>query len=242
MDSEFERLTVNRKVGLRMKKETIVRLFVDIAMTVFFFIMLSYPLTKDTMHEIMGMFVFILFIVHHFLNRNWYKALVKGRYTVVRIIRIIVNMLLMAAVLGIMISSLSISQVVIPFSKWIDIPYAREIHMFCAYWAFILIAVHIGLHWSIMIGMACKKNKGKEVGLWKNWFVKIATVFIALYGIYAFVKREIGSYLLLHNSFVFWNYEEWAGWFFIDLFAMMELCIFFTYYIIRGIQKLKDKR
>lgn len=241
MDPGFRGVKVNREVGLRMKKETIVKLSVDIAMTALFFIMLSYQLTEDTMHETIGVIVFVLFIVHHFLNRNWYKALVKGRYTVVRIIRTIVNMLLLAAILGIMISSLSISQVVIPFSKWIDIPYAREIHMFCAYWAFILIAVHIGLHWSIIIGMVCKKSKEKEPGFWKNWSAKIAAVFIALYGIYAFVKREIGSYLLLHNSFAFWDFEEWAGWFFIDLFAVMGLCVFLTYYIIRGIQKLKYK-
>ncbi|WP_010234662.1 DUF4405 domain-containing protein [Clostridium arbusti] len=239
MAKGFGSVKVNWKVGLRVKKETIVKLYVDVAMTVFFFIMLSYQLTEDIIHEIMGMLVFILFIVHNFLNRNWYKALVKGRYTVVRIIRTVVNMLLLAAVLGIVISAFSISQIVIPFSKWIDIPYAREIHMFCAYWAFILIAVHIGLHWSIMIGMVCKKNKEKEPGLWKNWSAKIVAAFIALYGIYAFVKREIGSYLLLYNSYAFWNFEEWAGWFFIDLFAMMGLCIFFTYYIIKWIQKLK---
>ena len=224
-----------------MKKETIIKLSVDIAMTALFFIMLSYPLTEDTMHEIIGIIVFALFIAHHFLNRKWYKALVKGRYAVVRIIHTIVNMLLLAAVVGIMISAFSISQVVIPFSKWIDIPYAREIHMFCAYWAFILIAVHIGLHWSTMIGMVCKKNKEKEPGLWKNRSAKIVAAFIALYGIYAFIKREIGSYLLLHNSFVFWNYDEWAGWFFIDIFAVMGLCVFITYYIVKRLQKLKSK-
>lgn len=41
----------------------------------------------------------ILFLIHNFLNFRWYSGLVKGRYTVLRVVRTAVNFLCLAAML-----------------------------------------------------------------------------------------------------------------------------------------------
>lgn len=34
----------------------------------------------------------------------------------------------------------------------------RNVHMICAYWGFVLMAVHLGIHWNMFIGMLQKRT------------------------------------------------------------------------------------
>ena len=64
---------------------------------------------------------------------------------------------------------------------------------------------------------------------------------IAVYGVYAFWKRDIGNYMLLKTEFVFFNYEEPLIFFFLDYLAVMGLFIFAGYYISRFLKKAINK-
>ena len=57
------------------------RMTMDIAMTVLMPLLMAYSLIGETFHEIIGTLIFILFIIHHMLNRKWSGALFKGRYS-----------------------------------------------------------------------------------------------------------------------------------------------------------------
>ena len=57
----------------------------------------------------MGVGMFVLFIVHHILNRNWYKTILKGTYPPFRIFQLILNLAVFAAMIGLMISSIILS-------------------------------------------------------------------------------------------------------------------------------------
>lgn len=81
-------------------------------------------------HEILGICLFILFIIHHILNIRWYKTIFKGKYTFTRVLFIIVNFLLLLTILGIFISAVLISAHVFQF---LNIPTAnlgRQLHLF----------------------------------------------------------------------------------------------------------------
>ena len=56
-----------------MKKKHI-RTVVDMAMIVLLPMLMAYSLIGEKLHEIIGTILFALFIVHHVLNRQWYKA------------------------------------------------------------------------------------------------------------------------------------------------------------------------
>ena len=64
---------------------------------------------------------------------------------------------------------------------------------------------------------------------------------IAVYGVYAFWKRDIGNYMLLKTEFVFFNYEEPLIFFFLDYLAVMGLFIFAGYYISQFLKKAINK-
>ena len=49
-------------------------------MTVMMPLLMAYSLIGELFHEIAGSLIFILFIVHHILNRKWYSNVAKGKY------------------------------------------------------------------------------------------------------------------------------------------------------------------
>ena len=64
-----------------MKPKLIIKILVDIGMTVALLLLMSYSLIGEAAHEWIGMGMFGLFIVHHILNVHWFKNLFKGKYT-----------------------------------------------------------------------------------------------------------------------------------------------------------------
>lgn len=85
------------------------RMIVNVGMTIVLLGLMSYSLIGETTHEILGTIMTVLFIVHHILNRKWFGALNKGRYSAFRICQTILVFLMlvslvMSAVSGIIIS------------------------------------------------------------------------------------------------------------------------------------------
>lgn len=64
-----------------MKPKAIIKLAVDIFMTLALLFLMGYQLWGDAAHEWAGAIMLILFVAHHILNRGWYKNLFRGRYS-----------------------------------------------------------------------------------------------------------------------------------------------------------------
>ncbi len=71
--------------------------------------------------------------------------------------------------------------------------------------------------------------------------LRVVFIFIALYGFYAFVRRQIGSYMFLQNQFVFFDFGELRIFFFMDYLAVMCLFAVCGYYAV-GWAALLEKR
>lgn len=59
--------------------------------------------------------------------------------------------------------------------------------------------------------------------------------------LYAFFKREIGSYMLLKDQFVFFDFYEPLIFFLLDYIAVMGLFVFIGHYLSEGIKRLEKK-
>ncbi|NOU77495.1 DUF4405 domain-containing protein [Paenibacillus sp. LMG 31459] len=219
-----------------MKPKTIVRLSIDTIMTVLFLFMMAYQWTGNLAHEILGTSLLILFILHNVLNLNWYKTITKGRYPLIRVIRTVINLLLLLCMLGMMISALVISKTIFSFLGVIDIPYAQELHSLSAYWGFVIMAVHLGMHWVMVMGAARRMMKKRKPSKIRSTAIRSIGILIAVYGIYVFFKRDVGHNLILYYSYSFWNYDEPALYFFLDYLALMGLFVCITHYVMKRIQ------
>ena len=50
------------------------RRIIDISMVILLPMLMAYSLIGETFHEAAGTLMFILFIVHHVMNRGWYST------------------------------------------------------------------------------------------------------------------------------------------------------------------------
>ena len=82
-----------------MKPKMMFKMAVDLAMTVLLFLLMAYLLVGETAHEWLGLAMFLLFILHHVLNWRWYRSLFKGKYTPIRILQTLLNILLLASMI-----------------------------------------------------------------------------------------------------------------------------------------------
>ena len=222
-----------------MNRKQQAKIAVDIFMTLCLLFLMPYELIGEAIHEWIGAGMFLLFILHHILNRKWTGNLTTGRYKPLRIIQTILVMLILVCILGSMASGIILSRHVFDFLeiRGLSAP-ARVIHMTCAYWGFVLMSLHLGIHWGMMMGMAGKIFPKPSKA--RNWILRLAGIGIAGYGIYAFIKRDILSYLLMQVQYVFFNFEEPVIFFILDYMAAMGLFVFIGYYFRKGLARKRQ--
>ncbi len=207
------------------------RIPVDIAMTIALILLMGYMVTGDIAHEIIGTVMIGLWILHNLLNRNWYSSLLKGRCPVKRITNTGINFLLLAAVVAQISSGIILSNHVFRFlGIESGMGTARTVHMVSAYWLFILSSLHLGLHWSRVIKSVTKK----KTKLFSFWFTITGRIFaagVSLFGVYAFIKHQIVSYLFMRTMFVYFDFEQSPVAFFSEYVAMLMLFASGAYYL-----------
>ncbi len=139
-----------------MKAKQILKIVVDAAMTVALLLLMAYELIGQAAHEWLGIGIFALFALHHILNRNWHRGVFKGRYTALRCIQTALVILILLAMCGSMVSGILLSRHALSFLPVHGGAFMRSLHMLSAYWGFVLISLHLGFHWSMVVGMAKK--------------------------------------------------------------------------------------
>ena len=224
-----------------MKQKIILKIVVDIGMTVILLFLMAYELIGEAAHEWLGIGMLVLFIIHHILNRKWSRSVFKGKYTLFRIWQTVLVIGILFTMVGSMYSGVILSKhalSVLPIEG--RRTFAREIHMVSAYCGFVLISLHLGFHWGMMIGMAGRFVK--ELPIAGGWMLRGIVVLVAGYGVYAFIRREIGYYMFLQNQYVFFDFEEPLIFFLADYAAVMVLFVWVSHYFSKGLRYVMQKR
>ncbi len=207
-----------------MKTKAKIKWTLDVLMTIALLFLMGYQFWGQAAYEWIGAGMFVLFIAHQVCNLNWYKNLFRGRYTPMRILQYMINILTIVAMLALMYSGITMSRHVFAFLPIQGgMALARRLHILGSYWGYVLMS----LHWGMVLNAAVKGNmrqhKFQAVGF-------IISLFIAAYGVYVFIKRNFLTYMFLRSEFVFLDYEEPKLKFIGDYLALMGLCIFIAHY------------
>ena len=64
---------------------------VDVLLGVGLLLLMSYQVTGEAGHEWTGIVMTVLMILHQILNRKWYAALFKGKYTPLMAVQTLAN-------------------------------------------------------------------------------------------------------------------------------------------------------
>ena len=225
-----------------MSARKAVKLAVDILMTIALLVLSGYQFWGESAHEWVGTLMFILFIAHHILNIGWHKNIFKGKYTTLRITMLCIDLLVLLAMLAQMYSGIVISRYVFEFLPINGgLAFARKMHILGAYWGFILMSLHIGIHWNMVIGIMKKTLHTKKACKVRSGILTAVGLVIAGYGAFAFIKRDFFTYLFLKSEFVFLDYAEPIILFYIDYLAIMGLFIFVAHYALKLLKSKRNK-
>lgn len=226
-----------------MRPKQMARMSVDLLMTVLLLVQMAYMLTGQALHEWTGTGMLVLFLVHHALNVRWLKNLGRGAYSPFRIVQTVLALLVLLAMVGLMVSGIMMSRHVFDFLPIRGgMSFARLLHMLAAYWGFIFMSLHLGLHWGMITAMVRKAAHLPPPSPARTAAARLAAGGIAAYGIYAFCKHRIYDYLFLRSQFVYFDFEQPPVQFFMEYLAMMGLWVFAAYYLTRMLQKQTGKK
>ena len=228
---------------------------VDILMTILLLLSMSYemigpvisdmlakisPFTFDgyeygsLVHEILGMTLIVLFFIHLWLNRWWLKTLFKGRYNVTRVILTLVNVILIVDVIMLTFSGLIMSRMFdeLEFADGL-MSFARSAHISASFSGYVIMSFHVGLNWHIFSAMMFRRLKPGKI------LPHVLAIAFMIWGIYAFIRRNIWEYMTLESSFVFFDFDEPFMYFIGDYIAVMVLFACLGHYMVLALRKYK---
>ena len=222
-----------------MKRKQMTRMAVDCAMTVILLLLVGYSRIGETAHEWLGIAMVTLFVLHHILNRKWIAAVFRGKYTPYRVLQTVLIALLLLTMLGSAVSGIVVSKHVFVFLGLGGASLARSVHMLCGYWNFVLMSLHLGLHWVMIVGMVSRRLPKRPA---LTWTARIAAVLVAGYGVYALIARSLHEYLFGVTQFAFIDLEEPIVLFLLDYIAVMGLFVFIGHYASKLIKTIGRKK
>lgn len=220
----------------------IIKVCIDLIMFVLFLLLMEYHLLPKDVHEWLGISLFVLFIAHNALNYKWYTVLFKGKYTAMRIVQTVVNCLLWVAMIVCVISSILISGTVF---AWMNINGAmtgRSLHLIATAWAFVLMSIHLGLHWDSFVGMAKRIKIPQLVGMILKWTLRVVVLGFAVYGIVVFVQRAFYEELFLLTEFKFFDYDTSRFAYLLQTLCMAISFVCIAYYVKKSSLLIKKSR
>ena len=216
-----------------------IKIGIDFLMTVLLLCLMTYQITGQELHEWFGAGLLILFIMHNVLNIRWYGNLFKGNYKLLRIVQTLVNVSVLICMFCLGYSGIVLSRYVFaPLSIHGPMATARSMHMAASYWGFVLMSIHLGMHWGRMAGLFRRVLRNRKLQDGFVWGLRLTAIAIAGYGLTCFIKKDIVSYMFLKNQFVFFDFEQSALSAWIENIVMMGFWIFVGYYTIKGIGKV----
>lgn len=222
-----------------MTFKSVVRIIIDVVMTILMILSLAYRITGNVYHEWIGITVSMLFIIHNLLNLHWYKNIFKGKYNFCRSINTMINLLLIIDMTALLITGMLHSRVLLSFLHLNTGIFIRQIHTLSAYWGLVLVSFHIGQHWEMVLNVFKKAFKiSNNVFILKIISRSIAAAII-VYGVISSFERDMYAKLFLNYSFDFWPPEKPVILFCINNISIMSIYIFISYFLIKFTGRIK---
>lgn len=210
-----------------------IRLLLDFTAVGLIIACLAYWWRDNLSHELFGTALFALVLVHNVFNRRWYGSVSKGRRDATRVFTIITIAGLVPAMIVMLVTSVLISRDIFSFLAFDGGFAVREIHMFAGYWVLLIIAVHLGTRWAIIMN-ACRTMFGiTNQNHARTLAVRCAAGAIAMWGIKSCSEMAFGSKLMLTYSLDMWDFNESTLGFFVNYASIVGLCAGITHYALQ---------
>jgi alkylhydroperoxidase/carboxymuconolactone decarboxylase family protein YurZ len=215
----------------------LLRLTLDLIAAGLLLVGLAYWWLGNAVHELAGTAMFLLLIVHNGFNRRWYGTVVRPQREVRTLFNTVATLVLLVAMLALLVTSVLISETL---ADLLPVPSvtARQIHILAAYWVLVIVAVHLGFRWPLLMATARSLLGLSQPNRWRTYALRLAAAAVAAHGVWSFYVLGIGTKLAMKVTLLdMWNFEESAAGFFVHCGAVAGLIISLTYYGLKLIRR-----
>ncbi len=204
---------------------------VDLALIAVLLLLIGYSLIGEEIHEWLGVGMFLLLIFHHAVNVPWLRNLKKGQDSLYRCMQTVLTVLLLFTTLGTLLSGLVLSQYVLDFLPLHGgSELARALHLPCAYWGYLLMGLHLGLHWGAVMSTVRRTTGLRLPSKYRTAAPRVLAAAVSCYGLYAFFHNDLPNHLLLRSHFVSFPPDQTVPRFLMDYAAIMGLFLTIAHY------------
>ena len=186
-----------------MKK---IKIVLDIIMFISMILLMKTNITGLQLHEILGICLFIIFIIHKIINFKWVKSVGKNilnkNMKSKSKIMFSLDLILFVFIILNVITGILVSKFILVSITANNIETVTILHKFFAWWSLILISIHIGLHWENFVNYFERKFKSlKENKILHILFI-LLYITITIIGIWSISRASVYSKLILkiHNE------------------------------------------
>lgn len=222
-----------------MKPAFLFRLVLDLIAAGLLLFAFAYFWQGNTAHELAGISMFLLIAVHNILHRRWFATLPKRAQERREKFNLALTFVLMAGMLALLATSLVISETLFADLRLTDDFAARQIHAGIAYWLLIIVAIHLGLRWPMLMAVTSKLLGIKRPNMLRTACLRLIAICIAVQGTCSVTALNLRSRLLFQMTLDWWNFDESVAGFFGHCAAIAGLCIFLTYYLVQWQQRYR---
>ena len=207
-----------------------VRLLLDFLAVALIIACLAYWWLDNLSHELFGAALLALVIVHNVFNRRWYGGVAKRKMDRPRFINLVTIVCLAIGMTIMLVTSLLVSRDLFPFTALSGAFAVREIHMFAGYWVLLIIAVHLGTRWSVVMNVFRSTFGMQQSNVVRPWVARILTLVVVVWGVRSFSEMAFGSKLMLTYSLDMWDFSESTFGFFLNYGSIVGLYASATHY------------
>lgn len=170
-----------------MKTKQITKIFCDVLMFITF-LLLVLRIGNIAFHELLGVSVAVLYILHIALNLAWIKKIFSNKINTSKDrIYICLDALLLAGIITITVTGIIISQVLFSFDSGNIL--CSQIHHIASYITLAIMGIHIGAHIEYLYAFIIKTANN----LFKKSGLKVMSAAVAIIIVFTIVYSQIYS-------------------------------------------------
>lgn len=207
-----------------------IRLLLDFLAVALIIACLAYWWLDNLSHELFGTALFALVIVHNVFNRRWYGGVTKRRMDATRIVNLVTIFCLAIGMTVMLVTSLLVSRDLFPFTALSGAFAVREIHMFAGYWVLLIIAIHLGTRWTVVMNTILSTLRLASQNTLRTMVLRATALAIAIWGVKSSFEMAFGTKLMLTYSLDMWDFSENTLGFFIGYASIVGLYAAITHY------------
>jgi len=215
-----------------------VRLLLDFLAVALVIACLAYWWLDNLSHELFGTALLALVIVHNVFNRRWYGSVGTRRMDATRIVNLLTILCLASGMTVMLVTSSLVSRDLFPFTALSGAFAVREMHMFAGYWILLIIALHLGTRWGVVMNVSRATFGLQQRNPARAWASRIIALGIAGWGAKSFFEMAFGAKLMLNYTLDMWDFSESTIGFFVNYGVIVGLFVALTHYSLLAIQHI----